>query len=141
MGVGDAERPEMDVLDVADVHALVDVDAPFARVARDVADQVPMGADEMDRLVGIQEAAVEDADVLRVARGDAGRIGHRRHFGFLPLGILDHQPGHGGIVAGKPDKRRPFGGAPARVGHEDRPVGFVASCSIAWAELDKYPGA
>ena len=56
--VGHAERPEVDVLDVADVVALIHEDAALARIAGDVADQVPGGADQLDGLVGIEEAAV-----------------------------------------------------------------------------------
>ena len=102
-----AKRPEMDVFDMADVVALVDEDAPFARVAGDIADQVAMGANQLDGLVGIQKATFRDAHVVGVVRFDAGRIGHRRHVGLLPLGILDDQAGDGGVLARKADEGGP----------------------------------
>ena len=64
--VGDAERPEVDVLDVADIITFVDENTPLDRIAGDIADNVPMGANEFDPLVRIQEAAVADAHVFRV---------------------------------------------------------------------------
>ena len=53
--VVNAERPEVDVFDVADVAAHVHKDATTNRVAGDIAHDVPVGAHEADGFVGIQE--------------------------------------------------------------------------------------
>ncbi len=95
----------MDVLHAADVAAHVHVEASPRRIARHVAHQMPVRAHEPDRLVGIQQQALEDAGVLGVVRRHARRIRHRRHVRLLPLRIAHDEPGNHRVVPRQVDER------------------------------------
>src|SRR5438105_3109094 len=72
-----AEWPEVDVLDMADVVALVHKDSALHRVAGDIADKMARGANEFDPLIWIEQAAVANGDVVGVLGINAGRVRRR----------------------------------------------------------------
>ncbi len=75
------ERPEVDVLDAADVGEVIGVDADTQRLAPDVAHQVQVAEVEVDALIGVVEEHVLDA-AGRPA-GDGIGIRHRLAVGHL----------------------------------------------------------
>ena len=115
---------EVDVLDAADVGALVDVNPDLERAGKHVADQVqfvPLAA-HVNRLVGIGERDVEDLAQLAIGPDGPGIGGHLRE---RLLGIMDHQVANHGVGLER-NQRLAVGLAPAAVGQQHRADGMLA---------------
>src|SRR5262252_9475707 len=96
----------MNVLNMANVIALIDKDSAFDGITRHIANQVPRRANQFDALIGIEQAAIADAHILAIFRIDAGWIWNRRHIGLLPLGVGNNQTGYGGVIPDHFNERR-----------------------------------
>ena len=118
--VVDAERPEVAVLDAADVVALIDIKTAEDRIAIHIADQVPRGPLHADALVGIQQQAIEHGRVLGVAGVDARRIRDRRHIRLFPFRVCNNDSGDGGVIAAQTNEGLVLGVAPSGKGLQDR---------------------
>ena len=128
----------MDVLDAADVGALVDIDPDLQRAGKDVADQVqfvPFGA-YVNGLVRVGQGQVQDLAQLAIG---ADGPGIRHHVRQRLLGVMDNQIANYGIGLER-DERLALRLASAPERQEHRSDGVFAVRHASGSPASVTPG-